>query len=114
MSAPSGHGQETAGSLSTNEGAVAQQKYVVREIQPEPRRLFGFGPLYRPLPETVIEKQQPLTEMIQKEGLTAVGADSTDSAAASQRKVPEDASKLKEVTPKMTKLENSMWTPFSF
>lgn len=119
MSASSGRGQETAGSLSTNEGAVAQQKYVVREIQPEPRRLFGFGPLYRPLPETVIEKQQPLTEMIQKEGLTAVGVDSTDSAAAasaatSQHKISEDGSKLTEVTPKTTKLETSMWMPFSF
>ncbi|XP_054766370.2 mucin-5AC-like [Lytechinus pictus] len=54
-------------------------------LQPEPRRLFGFGPLYRPLPETVCatgERRQSsptlhvpgnLSEAVGREGITGAG-----------------------------------------
>ncbi|XP_001180804.2 flocculation protein FLO11 [Strongylocentrotus purpuratus] len=76
-------------------------------VQPEPRRLFGFGPFYRPLPETVCATEgrrqssptfhvpSELSEAVDREGITGAGysgsrkssraaVDSTDSGAAAK------------------------------
>lgn len=54
-------------------------------VQPEPRRLFGFGPFYRPLPETVCATEgrrqssptlhvpSELSEAVDREGITGAG-----------------------------------------
>lgn len=102
-------------SLPVSDGTSA--KYVVKEVQPEPRRLFGFGPLYRPLPETVLERQETaptsITEKVKQTGLTAVGTDSIDAGGTAQRKTSKVDNKQGEIS-KTTKRETSMWMPFSF
>ncbi|XP_038046167.1 uncharacterized protein LOC119720538 [Patiria miniata] len=70
-------------------------------IHPEPRRLFGIGPLYRPLPETVVEgvptgvtsTDGSLVDKIKKEGLGA-------EKKTGKKKAP-------------TKAEMNTWAPFS-
>ncbi|XP_022080890.1 uncharacterized protein LOC110973940 [Acanthaster planci] len=71
----------------------------VTSVHPEPRRLFGIGPLYHPLPEMVVEgvtsTDGSLVNKIKKEGL-AMGAE----AKSGKKKPP-------------TKAEINTWAPFS-
>ncbi len=75
----------------------------VTTVQPKPRRLFGIGPLYNPLPETVIEgaAQTSLLDRVKKEGLGA-GKDEAAKKAAPAFKKSAPA-----------KPEVNTWAPFS-
>ncbi|XP_071828055.1 uncharacterized protein [Apostichopus japonicus] len=106
--------REVKSSLPASEGASSGSKYVMKEVQPEPRRLFGFGPFYRPLPETVLEKQESITEKVKKTGLSAIGSDSIDAGGSSQRKTSTDARQQGDISSRATKLESSVLMPFSF
>ncbi|XP_071793356.1 uncharacterized protein [Asterias amurensis] len=74
----------------------------VTTVQPKPRRLFGIGPLYNPLPETVIEGV-PTTSLLDRVKMEGLGGGKEEKARA--------APSVKKNAP--TKPEVNTWAPFS-